>query len=62
MGLDRTSEWRMRKVFQEAGVDPAAIDWSTFDPGAVVEDMDPAGQAALELAAEKVYGGGKRDE
>lgn len=62
LGLDRTSEWRMRKVFQEAGVDPAAIDWSTFDPGAVVEDMDPAGQAALELAAEKVYGGGKRDE
>jgi hypothetical protein len=61
LGLNQMTEWRMRKVFQEAGVDPATIDWGSFDPGAVLEDLDPEGQGALELAAGKVYGGQEGD-
>lgn len=56
LGLETTTEWRMRKVFEGAGVDPSAIDWGSFDAKAVFEDLDPEGQGALELAAEKVYG------
>lgn len=56
LNLPPMTEYRIRRVFREAGVDPAMIDWGTFDPGGVLEDMDPVGQGALELAAEKVYG------